>query len=75
MTIKETMRCCNIEEEAACISTDHDDLSEQPYDGEHEGFNSVNELDTPVENDVRVEEETNTEDDDDDDDDDDDEAA
>lgn len=55
-----------IEEEAACISTDHDDLSEQPYDGEHEGFNSVNELDTPVENEVRVEEETNTEDDDDD---------
>ncbi|XP_008549350.1 calponin homology domain-containing protein DDB_G0272472 isoform X2 [Microplitis demolitor] len=54
-----------IEEEAACISTDHEDLSEHPYDGEHEGFNSVNDLDTPVDNSVRIEEEINTEDDDD----------
>ncbi|KAK0182891.1 hypothetical protein PV327_000978 [Microctonus hyperodae] len=45
-----------VEEEPECISTDHDELSDHPYDGEHEGFNSVQELDVPIENIPQVEE-------------------
>ncbi|KAF7993265.1 hypothetical protein HCN44_006325 [Aphidius gifuensis] len=54
-----------IEEEAACVWTDHEDVSEHNvYDGEHEGFNSCQELDKPIENTLEIVETSSDDDDD-----------
>ncbi|XP_011302133.1 uncharacterized abhydrolase domain-containing protein DDB_G0269086 isoform X2 [Fopius arisanus] len=53
----------HVEEETNCLSTDHDDLSDcHPYDGEHEGFNSVPVLEVPVDHTPKIEEITDDED-------------
>ncbi|XP_015118237.1 titin isoform X3 [Diachasma alloeum] len=53
----------HVEEEANCLSTDHDDLSDcHPYDGEHEGFNSVPVLEVPIDHTPKIEEITDDED-------------